>query len=57
MKLTNGQLIPLSPAPVFPNPAQLYRPTGLFSVAFMYCRSTHCSFLIVSGAYFMDSEP
>ncbi len=51
VELINGQLIPLSPAPVFPNPAQLYRPTGLFSVAFIYCRSTHSSVSIVSHRY------
>ncbi|KAL1799475.1 hypothetical protein ACET3X_003512 [Alternaria dauci] len=38
----NGQLIPLSAAPVFPSPAQLYNPTGLFCVALKYCKSIHC---------------
>jgi hypothetical protein len=41
--LTSGQFIPLSAAPVFPRPAQLYNPTGLFCVARRYWRSTHCS--------------
>lgn len=35
MALTNGQLIPLSAAPVLPSPAQLYSPTALFSTALM----------------------
>lgn len=40
--------MPLSAAPVFPNPAQLYRPTGLFSVALMYWRSRHSSIFCMS---------
>jgi hypothetical protein len=35
--------MPLSPAPALPSPAQLYKPTGLLAVAFMYCKSMHSS--------------
>jgi hypothetical protein len=41
--LASGQLIPLSAAPEFARPAQLYKPTGLFCVAFRYCKSIHSS--------------